>query len=333
MNKYVLITGGMGYIGSHIANKLLENGKSVIIIDVKSKKPLLNHWKNYIDDKKLISIIYDLSSLYNFDNMRDYLKSYNIIGVIHCAAFKSVPESIQKPLTYYQNNLNSTINLLELMSQLNIKTLIFSSSATVYSGNIISQDTDGVFSENDLSFPTTPYGNTKLFGEKILEDVFISDKSRKIISLRYFNPAVCYLKVKQGDTGLFTSIEKVLKGQLEYLSIFGDDYKTPDGSCIRDYIHIDDLIDAHICSLNFLISQEEGIYEAINVGTGTGFSTLEVATEFKKLNENFDYRIMPRRDGDAAISIANCDKAKSVLGWSSKRSLSDICTDIVKFSC
>jgi len=324
--EYVLITGGMGYIGSHIANKLLEDGKNIIIVDTKTNPSLFELWRKYIKNERIVITRYDLSFHSDISIMVGRFSWYKIIGVIHCAAMKSVPESIQDPLLYYENNINSIINLLKVMSKLNIKNLIFSSSATVYSGN----SSKNIFDENDISFPTTPYGNTKLIGEKILEDIFKSDNNWRIISLRYFNPAVCHLDVTQGDTGLFTSVEKVLKHESPFLSIYGNDYDTPDGSCIRDYIHIDDLVNAHIFALDFIKGQEHGMCEAINVGTGAGFSTLEVAKEFKKLNENFEYKIMPRRDGDAAVSVANCSKAKRLLGWTAKFSLHDICKDILR---
>ena len=322
--SYILITGGLGYIGSHIANKLLETKNKIIIIDNKDNLTLVENWKYYIDNQSLIIKNLDMSNNSSFHNLMEY----NITGVIHCAALKSVPRSINEPLLYYKNNMNSLINLLEFMNKKNIKTIIYSSSATVYSGNIKTS----TFSENDASFPTTPYGNTKIMCEKILEDLHQSDKSWKIISLRYFNPAVCYLNVEQGDTGLFTAVEKVITKKLPFLSIFGDNYDTHDGSCIRDYIHINDLVDSHICALNFLMefSSESGVCEAVNVGTGTGYSTLDVAKEFEKIDSNFQYKIVSKREGDAAISISICDKAKLILNWSSQYSLHDICNDIYK---
>lgn len=325
MTEYILITGGLGYIGSHIANTLLKSGKRVILVDYKENEILLQNWQDFLQNQSLIVMHEDISS--NIHQLRLNLTNYKISGVIHCAALKSVPKSIDEPLIYYKNNINSMLNLLDLMNEMNIKTFIYSSSATVYSGRT---SNNGIFHESDVSFPTTPYGNTKLFGEKILEDVFISDRSWKIISLRYFNPAVCYLDVDQGDTGLFTAVHKVLRKELPYLSIFGSDYDTHDGSCIRDYIHIDDLVDSHINALDFLISHEDGLYEAINIGTGTGYSTLEVAKEFKKLTNDFEYKIVDKRFGDSAVSVANCDKAKMVLNWTAKYSLHNICYDIVK---
>jgi UDP-glucose 4-epimerase len=322
MENFILITGGLGYIGSHIADKLLEDYKHVIIIDNKENSSLSDRWSNHIKQGRLKLLILDISS--PLDAPLDVLDQYNIIGVIHCAALKSVPESMKEPLKYYKNNINTMIRLLEYMNKRNIKTFIFSSSATVYSGN----NTKSVFCENDVSFPTTPYGNTKIVGEKMLEDLYQSDNSWKIISLRYFNPAVCYLNVNQGDTGLFTAIEKVIKKTLPYLAIFGDDYETPDGSCIRDYIHIKDLVDAHVSALDLLLKKESGSYDAINIGTGVGCSTLQIAKEFQNLDDQFQYQILPRRLGDAPVSIANCDKAKHIVQWSSKYSLHDICKDI-----
>jgi UDP-glucose 4-epimerase len=326
MKKYILITGGLGYIGSHIADKLLKDGQNVIITDnsEKSLEKLKIHWTTYLENRSLIIYQIDLTS----DTQQikqQFVEQKEIIGVIHCAALKSVPESIKEPIKYYRNNTNSMLNLLEFMDLNNVKVLIFSSSATIYSGNT----KKSVFNEEDLSFPTTPYGNTKLIGELILEDLYKSDDTWKIISLRYFNPAVCHLNVDQGDTGLFTAVEKVLTHKLQFLSIFGDDYDTPDGSCVRDYIHINDLVDAHISALQYLLnSKDGGLHEVINIGTGEGCSTLEVAKEFQKNVDTFDYKIVERRSGDAAISIADCEKAKKIIQWSSKYTLTDICRDI-----
>ena len=323
-NDYILITGGMGYIGSHIANKLLESNHNVIVVDNKYNEILEKHWETYIEKQALIIKCFDMSQFSDFISQLGDLKVKRITGVIHCAALKSVPGSIKDPLLYYKNNINSLINLLEFMNKISLKTIIFSSSATVYSGN----NQKEIFHEADISFPTTPYGNTKIVCEKILEDVYNSDQRWKIISLRYFNPAVCYLNVDQGDTGLFTAVEKVIDKKLPYLSIFGDKYNTYDGSCVRDYIHINDLVDSHICALNYLIEKNNGLHEAINIGTGVGSSTLDVAKKFNKIDPLFNYRIVNKRDGDAPASVANCDKAKNVLNWSSKYSLNDICNDI-----
>jgi UDP-glucose 4-epimerase len=328
MKEYILVTGGLGYIGSHIVKKLLEDNYKVIVIDLKKDKH--NYHSEYTLDKRLLIYTFDLRN--HVSELSLLLKYHSVWGVIHCAAFKSVPQSVTEPLMYYQNNLISMMNILEWMKSNNIYNFVYSSSATVYGGS-------NTFKENNYwngGPPNNPYGITKLMGELILKDLSKSDSQWKIISLRYFNPGMSHLDVEQGDSGLFTAIDRVLKGKVEYLKVFGDDYDTPDGSCIRDYIHIDDLVDGHIAALMKLYDENGNLqYEDINLGQGIGHSTIEVAETLKDVvnncdkDINFDYKIVERREGDDVISVANCEKAKTVLGWESKKTLYDICFEIV----
>lgn len=327
--KYILVTGGIGYIGSHIVKKLLEENYKVIVIDLKKDEYFHSIFSEYIEKKNLFIYTFDLRN--HVSELCVLLKPHSIWGVVHCAAFKSVPQSMNEPLLYYQNNLTGMMNVLEWMKYNNIYNFVYSSSACVYGGS-------NTFKENEYwngGPPNNPYGITKLMGELILKDLSKSDKQWKIISLRYFNPGVSHLNVEQGDSGLFTAIDRVLKGKTDYLNVFGDDYNTPDGSCIRDYIHIDDLVDGHIVALEKLNSSNKLQYEDINLGQGKGHSTIEVAKTLKDIVDKsgkdikFDYKIVGRREGDDVISVANCDKAQRVLNWKAKKTLYDICFEIV----
>lgn len=321
----VLVTGGAGYIGSHTCVELLNSGYEIIVMD------------NYSNSSpEVIKIIEKLTGktfpVYECD-MLDYagfekiFAENEIDSVIHFAGLKAVGESVSKPLEYYHNNLVGTINLLQLMKKYSVCKLVFSSSATVYGMN-----NTAPFQE-DLPLSTTnPYGTTKLMIENILRDLCFAEKDWKVALLRYFNPIGAHQSGLIGENpngipnNLMPYIMKVAVGQLPCLSIYGDDYDTPDGTGVRDYIHVCDLAAGHLKALEKL-DHIEGA-EAYNLGTGKGSSVLEVVHAFEKASgKKVNYKIAPRRPGDIAECYADASKAKKELDWEAKYTLDDMCRD------
>lgn len=329
---FVLITGGLGFIGSHTAIVLLERGYNVLIVDnysnvseenVKGLKELFGKF----DNKTQLRIeIDDLLSKETIDNMFSY---YNIQSIIHFAALKAVNESIQQPLLYYQNNLTGTLNLLECAIKYNVKNFIFSSSATVYGTSL------PPFEETSpVGYGiTNPYGRTKYIMEQILRDVFKASKM-SIISLRYFNPIGAHPSGLIGEipkgvpNNLFPYLLDVAEGKRKKLHIFGNNYLTDDGTCVRDYIHVMDIAEGHYSSLRFLETVPDKIFDVFNLGTGNGTSVLELIHVFEKVNNiTIPYEIVDRRPGDVPISYACVNKVKDILKWEAKYSLEDMCRD------
>ena len=319
----VLVTGGLGYIGSHTVVELLENGDEVIIIDnlVNSKLEVLEKIKK-ITGKTATFYQYDLC---DYSKVDDVFSKENIDAVIHFAGLKAVGESVSKPLTYYENNLLSTINLLKCMKKYNVKKIVFSSSATVYG-----KPKSLPIREDAPLHTTNPYGTTKLMIENILTDLYNSDSSFDITILRYFNPIGSHKSGLLGENpngipnNLMPYVVRVARGELPVLNIFGDDYKTIDGTGVRDYIHVLDLAHGHILALNNKIPGLK-IY---NLGTGKGTSVLELVKMFEKVNNvKVNYQIAKRRDGDIAECYAASDKAKNELGFTCKYTLEDMCLD------
>ncbi len=339
----ILLTGGSGFIGSHTCLKLLEKGFNVFNIDSNvnsSSDNLENVWKYYKSKYSKAK-----NNLFNFHgDIRNYnllenifIKARNIdreiIATIHFAGLKSIPDSIFKPVEYWDNNLSGTINLLKTMDKYGCKVIIFSSSATIYD-----PFDHSVIKESTKICPINPYGNTKVAIEKLLRDVYHSYPNKwKIINLRYFNPVGSYPKAqigekpKEGSTNLFPVLLKVAKGQQNQLSIYGNDWPTKDGTCIRDYIHVMDLVEGHIRSLDLLLS-ENSQFLNINLGTGIGSSVLEVVNTFQKINNvSIPYQFKKRRIGDIPFLVADINLALKLLCWSPIRSLDQICEDVWKF--
>lgn len=322
----ILVTGGTGYIGSHTAIELLDNGYEVVIVDnlSNSKKEVLDRIKDItgkdvtfyegnVCDKELLRKIFN-------DNM--------IEAVIHFAGYKAVGESVKNPLMYYRNNIDSTLSLCEVMNEYNVKNMVFSSSATVY-GNPKSLPIKENF---EISHATNPYGETKIIIERILNDLYVSDNSWNIALLRYFNPIGAHTSGLIGENpndipnNLMPYIVKVATGELKELSVFGNDYDTVDGTGVRDYIHVVDLAKGHIKALEWVLN-DNGI-DAFNLGTGNGYSVLELVEAFKKYNNvDVPYKIVGRRDGDIASCYADASKAKDVLGWSSEKTIKNMVID------
>lgn len=325
----ILVTGGTGYIGGHTVIELLKQNKDIIIVD-----NLINSKEDMIGKIKAISgkdVKFYKADLLDKDSIQKIFEENEIEEVIHFAGLKAVGESCVKPLEYYYNNITGTLILLDVMRNNGCKKIIFSSSATVY-GN---PGTPEYSEEMERGNTTNPYGTTKAMIEKILEDLYLSDKSWSIVVLRYFNPIGSHESGLIGDdpngipNNLMPYIQKVAIGKLEKLSIFGDDYNTKDGTGVRDYIHVVDLAVGHMKALKKL--EDSGIY-VYNLGTGSGYSVLDIVKAFEAVNSvKIPYVIAPRRSGDLDIYYANAEKAKNELGWSATKTLEDMCRDCWNF--
>ena len=324
----ILVTGGTGYIGSHTVVELLNNNYDVVIIDnlVNSKEDVIDKIEK-ITNKKVKFYKEDVR---NKDALDKIFKKEKIDAVIHFAGLKAVGESVEKPLLYYENNLDSTLTLLEVMNENNCKKIVFSSSATVYGSP------KKLPIKEDFPLSTTnPYGTTKLMIEHILQDMYVSDNSWSIIILRYFNPIGAHKSGLIGENpngipnNLMPYIVKVANKELKELKVFGNDYDTKDGTGVRDYIHVVDLAKGHIKALNK--TKDNGVH-IYNLGTGNGYSVLEIINTFKKVN-NIDvpYVIAPRRSGDIASCYADPSKAKKELKWEAEFGIEDMCKDAYNF--
>lgn len=321
----ILVTGGVGYIGSHTCVELLNAGDDVIIVDnlANSKMESLKRVEE-ITGKKLK--FYEVDLL-NQEKLENVFKENEIDAVIHFAGLKAVGESVSMPLQYYHNNITGTLILCEVMQKFSVKKLVFSSSATVYGMNNVSPLTE------DLPLSTTnPYGSTKMMIEYILRDLYASDKDWSIALLRYFNPIGAHESGKIGEdpngipNNLMPYITQVAVGKLEKLTIYGDDYDTPDGTGVRDYIHVVDLARGHIKALE-KIDTDTGI-DAFNLGTGIGYSVLDVVNSFEKATGiKIPYTIAARRPGDIATCFADATKALDELDWKAEYSLEEMCRD------
>ena len=322
----ILVTGGTGYIGSHTAIELLDNGYEVVIID-----NLSNSKKEVVDRIKDITgkdVTFYEGNVCDKELLRKIFNDNKIEAVIHFAGYKAVGESVKNPLMYYRNNIDSTLSLCEVMNEYNVKNIVFSSSATVY-GNPKSLPIKENF---EISHATNPYGETKIIIERILNDLYVSDNSWNIALLRYFNPIGAHTSGLIGENpndipnNLMPYIVKVATGELKELSVFGNDYDTVDGTGVRDYIHVVDLAKGHIKALEWVLN-DNGI-DAFNLGTGNGYSVLELVEAFKKYNNvDVPYKIVGRRDGDIASCYADASKAKEVLGWSSEKTIKNMVID------
>ncbi len=324
----ILITGGAGYIGSHTIIEILENTHwEVIAVDNYSNSSEKTYQRiEQISGKKIIYYNIDLTNLSLTEKV--FEENNDIAGIIHFAAFKSVPESVEKPLLYYHNNLNSLINILKCQKKYNIPNLIFSSSCSVY-GNL---DELPVTENTPLNKPESPYAYTKQIGEKMVDDFIKVNMNLKAISLRYFNPVGAHKSGLNGElplsrpNNLVPFITQTAIGKLEKLTVFGGDYKTPDGTCIRDYVHVCDIAAAHVKALQKLLDDKNfPNHSIINLGTGVGVSVLEAIHAFEKVsNQKLIYFIGNRRDGDVAAIYANNTKAKKMLSWTPKYNIDEM---------
>ncbi len=323
----ILVTGGAGYIGSHTAVELLNSGREIVIIDnFSNSKPIVLENIKKITNKDFK--FYELDYL-DREKLEKVFEENKIEAVLNFAGFKAVGESVTKPLEYYYNNVSGCLVLLDTMKKYGVKKFVFSSSATIYG---IQKSTKYV-EKMKRGIPTSPYASTKIMIEQILEDLYKADNSWKIAILRYFNPVGAHESGLIGENpkgipnNLMPFIQKVAIKELKELTIFGDDYNTPDGTCRRDYLHVVDLSIGHIKALEKLESSENGVY-IYNLGTGTPISVLELVNTFIKVN-NIDvpYKIGKRRDGDLDEFYAEPKKAKEELNWVATKTLEDMCRD------
>lgn len=323
--KKILVTGGLGYIGSHTVIELQDSGYQVVIVDNLSNSSLdvLEGISNITDNPPT----FERLDLRVKPDVVDFFKrNQNIAGIIHFAASKAVGESVENPLLYYENNLNTLIYLLQECQSHGIENFIFSSSCTVYG----EPDSLPITENAPIKEATSPYGNTKQISEEILRET-CAVSSIKTIALRYFNPVGAHQTAEIGELpagvpqNLVPFITQTAAGVREELSVFGNDYPTPDGSCIRDYIHVVDLAKAHVVALERLLSEKnESQYEVFNLGTGRGSSVLEVVNSFEKTTgEKLNYKIVDRRPGDVIAVYADTKKANDVLGWKAERTMED----------
>ena len=324
--KKILVTGGCGYIGVHTIVDLIQNGFDVISVDnnSRSSSAILSNAES-ITGKKITNYVVDLC---DFEATRNIFKeNSNIEGIIHFAAYKAVGESVEKPLLYFENNNFSLVNILKCAEEFNVPHFVFSSSCTVY-GN---PDAIPVTEETVQKPAESPYGATKQMGEVIVTDTVKSNRMQAIL-LRYFNPVGAHPSIMLGEiplgrpANLVPAITQTAIGKLPTMMVYGDDYPTRDGSCLRDYIHVSDIAHAHTLALNYLIEKKNKTKtEIFNLGTGDGYTVLEVIKAFEKVSGvKLNYQVGPRRSGDVVAIYANNSKAKNELGWIPKYNLDDM---------
>lgn len=322
----IMITGGAGYIGSHTAIELIHAGYEVVIYDnlSNSSKEAVNR----VEELTGTSIPFYEGDICHGDTLGKVFEKEKPAAVIHCAALKAVGESVQKPLEYYRNNITGTLTLLDVMRKYQVKNIVFSSSATVYGA----AEQMPITEQCPKGQCTNPYGWTKSMMEQIMSDLQKADPQWNVILLRYFNPVGAHESGRIGEdpkgipNNLMPYITQVAVGKLEKLGIFGDDYDTPDGTGVRDYIHVVDLAIGHVKAIDYIFTNP-GL-EVINLGTGTGYSVLDMVKAFSKAcGRELPYEIKPRRAGDVAICYSDPGKAERVLGWKAIRGLDEMCAD------
>ncbi len=320
----LLVTGGAGYIGSHTAVELLTKGHDVVVIDNLSNSS--REAVKRVEEISGKSVEFHEADVRNREALDTIFATGDIDAIIHFAGLKAVGESVDKPLMYYENNIDSTLVLIEAMQASGVKKLVFSSSATVYGSAPIPYSEDSVVGQGI----TNPYGRTKYFIEEIIRDVTVADPTFEGTILRYFNPIGAHPSGRIGENpsgipnNLMPYITQVATGRREKLNVFGGDYETVDGTGVRDYIHVDDLAAGHVAA----IEHSKPGFEAYNLGSGVGVSVLELVHAFEKASgQDIPYEIVDRRAGDLPEFYARADKAREVLGWSVQRSLEDACAD------
>ena len=321
----ILLTGGAGFIGSHTAVSLLNAGQDIVIVDnLYNSSPKVIDRIEKITGKRPPFVEADCCDQAAMDKL---FTDYDITGVIHFAGLKAVGESVEKPLLYYRNNLDSTLTVLEVMREHNCHQFVFSSSATVYG-----DQPAPLYETAQTGGCSNPYGWTKFMIEEILKSACKADPTLSVVLLRYFNPIGAHESGRMGENpngipnNLMPYITKVAAGQLDHLTVFGNDYNTPDGTGVRDYIHVVDLAKGHVAACDYA-AKHNGC-EIINLGTGVGYSVLDIVNTFSRVNQvPVPYVIGPRRDGDVDACYADPTKAKELLGWTATKTLEDMCRD------
>ncbi|HNP17419.1 MAG TPA: UDP-glucose 4-epimerase GalE [Fulvivirga sp.] len=330
--KNILVTGGAGYIGSHTCVELINAGYNPIIVDnfSNSEKFIVDRIEEITGQK--IQLIE--GDCVDERLLLSKLKDIKLEGCIHFAAYKAVGESAQQPLKYYQNNIGSLVSILSLLEKMKCPNIVFSSSCTVYG----QPDQLPVVESTAMKPAESPYGRTKQICENLLEDYYNSGKGVKALALRYFNPIGAHPSALIGElplgvpNNLVPFITQTAAGLREKLTVFGNDYDTPDGTCIRDYIHVVDLAKAHVASIDYLLSQNKSLLDHVNIGTGNGNSVLEVIESFESVNGvKLNYEIGSRRDGDVEKVYADASYAQNLLNWNTELSLKDALKDAWKW--
>lgn len=333
----ILITGGAGYIGSHTLVELSTAGYEFVVFDnlSNSSKRSIKRVEKIIKTR----IFFEEGDVRDKKALNKVFKKYKIDSVIHFAGLKSVGESVENPLEYYDNNIAGTLKLLEVMKKNNCKKLVFSSSATVYN-EVDAQNYTPLKENFPTGVTTNPYGRTKYFIEEILKDLYLSDPKFKIAILRYFNPVGAHESGTIGEdpngipNNLMPYISQTAVGKREFLSVFGGDYPTHDGTGVRDYIHVVDLANAHVKALNYLNSKNKQTVNPliVNIGTGVGYSVIDMIKAFEKVSgKKVPYKIVQRRLGDISTCYSDSSYAKEVLNWESKKTIDDMCADSWKW--
>jgi UDP-glucose 4-epimerase len=327
-NKNVLVTGGAGYIGSHTCLELVDQGYKVVAVDNLANGNCESLQR--VEEATGAEIAFHEVDLRDENALGSVFKAHPIDSVIHFAGYKAVGESVEEPLLYYSNNVSASVTLLKMMGEYGVDNIVFSSSCTVYG----KPDSVPVV-ETDRLAPTNPYGRSKLMVERILQDSFQAIPSLSVSILRYFNPIGAHPSGRIGEdpTGipnnLLPYVSRVAAGKLEELQVFGDDYDTHDGTGVRDYIHVVDLAKAHIAALEELLNDSTSICKTYNLGTGRGYSVLDVVKAFEEVSgQEVPYQITARRSGDVGKTFADPTKANRQLGWSAQKSLKEMCQDM-----
>lgn len=328
-SNYILVTGGAGYIGSHTVVELIDNGFIPVILDDFS-----NSTNKVIDGLREITktdIIVREVDVCDLSKTKSIFEEFEFVGIIHFAAFKAVGESVNEPLNYYRNNLLGLINVLDLAKEFSVNNIVFSSSCTVY-GN--PKGSKVVTEESELQDASSPYGMTKQIGERIISDLIKSGVNVKVLNLRYFNPVGAHSSSLIGElpmgkpNNLLPVVTQSGIGKLGEIVVYGNDYDTIDGTCVRDYVHVVDVANAHVKGLSWLMKQDKSLEEHINIGTGKGTSVLEIIHTFERIsNEKLNWRFGERRKGDVEEIYADASRAKNILGWQSNKSVEDAVSD------
>lgn len=327
--KKILVTGGAGYIGSHTAVALAEEGFEPVIVDNFS-----NSHRSALEGIERICgvpVAFREVDVCDPAALRTVFQEFSLDGIIHFAAYKAVGESVANPLKYYRNNLDGLINCLELAEEFGVKEFVFSSSCTVYGEP---KETSTVTEETPVGETQSPYAVTKLIGEKIITDFVAAGAGLKVLNLRYFNPVGAHPSGLIGEfplgkpNNLLPALMQTAAGKMDQLRVNGSDYPTPDGTCIRDYVHVSDVAEAHVKGLKWLSDREENTVEVINVGTGKGTSVLEIIHTFEEISgSSLNWTFGPRREGDVMEIFADVTKAEKVLGWKARRNVRDAVVD------
>ncbi len=327
--KKILVTGGAGYIGSHTVVELIENGYHPVIVD-DFRNALQSSIKGIEKITGILPVVKEID-ICDRSAFKAVFEEFEFSGIIHFAAYKAVGESVAFPLKYYRNNLVGLINALELAAEFGVNDFVFSSSCTVYGepkGNSI------VNEESEIQPANAPYGATKQIGEQIIQDFIQTNPGLKVLNLRYFNPVGAHSSAHIGElplgkpNNLFPVVTQTITGKIAELKVNGNDYSTKDGTCVRDYIHVSDVAEAHVKGLEWLTNQDGDFVEVLNIGTGKGASVLEIIHTFEEISgQKVNWSFGPRRDGDIEEIYANVEKSRETLNWSAKRTVTDAVRD------